>query len=100
MRNTLISLVEHVPPHQEICTLFTLLQCSDVHLHHTLLGAGSQLSLETAVSQIDALLYNLRNESPTLPTNIHISDDPHPSDSPDLALTQDDKPLSDSHIQY
>ena len=33
MRNTLISLIEHVPHHQEICTLFTLLQRSDVHLH-------------------------------------------------------------------
>ena len=33
MRNALISLVEHVPHHQEIRTLFTLLQRSDVHLH-------------------------------------------------------------------
>ena len=39
-------------------------------------------------------------ESPTLPTNLHISDDPRPSDSPDLALTQDNKPLPDSHICY
>ena len=33
MRNALISLVEYVPPHWEICMLFTLLQHSDVHLH-------------------------------------------------------------------
>ena len=33
MRNALISLIEHVPHHQEIRTLFTLLQRSDVHLH-------------------------------------------------------------------
>ena len=33
MRNALISLIEHVPHHQEIHTLFTLLQQSDVHLH-------------------------------------------------------------------
>ena len=39
-------------------------------------------------------------ESPTLPTNLHISDNPRPSDSPDLALTQDDEPLPDSHIHY
>ena len=26
MRNALISLIDHVPPNQEICTLFTLLQ--------------------------------------------------------------------------
>ena len=39
-------------------------------------------------------------ESPTLPTTLHISDHPHPSKSPDLALTQDDEPLLDSHICY
>ena len=100
MRNALISLVEHVPHHQEIHTLFTLLQRSDVHLHQALLGAGTQLSLGTAVSQIDILLYDLRTESPTLPTNLHISDDPCPLDSPDLALTQDDEPLLDSHIHW
>ena len=100
MRNALISLVEHVPHHQEIHTLFTLLQCSDVHLHRALLGASTQLSLGTAVSQIDALLYDLRTESPTLLTNLHISDNPHPLDSPDLALTQDVEPLPDSHIRY
>ena len=100
MRNALISLIEHVPHHQEIRTLFTLLQRSDVHLHQALLGAGTQLSLGTAVSQIDTLLYDLRTESPMLSTNLHISDDPHPSDSPDLALTQDDEPLPDSHICY
>ena len=33
MRNALISLIEYVPPNQEIHTLFTLLQCSDVCLH-------------------------------------------------------------------
>ena len=58
MRNTLISLVEHVPHHQEICTLFTLLQHSNVHLHCALLGAGTQLSLGTTVAQIDTLLYS------------------------------------------
>ena len=100
MRNALISLVEHVPHHQEIRTLFTLLQRSDVHLHRALLGAGTQLSLGTAVAQIDTLLYDLRTESPTLPTTLHISDDPRPSDSPDLALTQDDEPLPDYHIRY
>ena len=47
MRNALISLIEHVPHHQEIHTLFVLLQHSDVHLHHALLGAGTQLSLGT-----------------------------------------------------
>ena len=98
MRNALISLVEHIPHHQEIHTLFTLLQHSNVHLHCTLLGAGTQLSLGTAVSQIDTLLYDLRMESPTLPSTLHVSDDPCPSDSPDLALTQDDEPLPDSHI--
>ena len=76
MRNALISLVEHIPHHQEIHTLFTLLQHSDVHLHRALLRAGTQLSLGTAVAQIDALLYNLRTESPMLPTNLHISDNP------------------------
>ena len=50
MRNALISLVEHVPHHQEIHTLFTLLQRSDVHLHRALLGASTQLSLGTAVA--------------------------------------------------
>ena len=100
MRNTLISLVEHVPHHQEIHTLFTLLQCSDVHLHCTLLGVDTQLSLGTAVSQIDTLLYDLRMESPIFPSTLHISDNPCPSDSPDLALTQDDEPLPDSHIWY
>ena len=35
-----------------------------------------------------------------LPTNLHISDHPHPSGSPDLALTQDNEPLPDSHIRY
>ena len=100
MRNALISLVEHVPHHQEIRTLFTLLQRSDVHLHRALLGAGTQLSLGTAVAQIDALLYDLRTESPMLPTNLHISDNPRPSDSPDFALTQDDEPLPDSHKHY
>ena len=100
MRNVLISLVEHVPHHQEIQTLFTLLQQSDVHLHRALLRAGTQLSLGTAVSQIDALLYDLRTESPTLPTTLHISDNLRPSDSPDLALTQDDEPLPDYHICY
>ena len=35
-----------------------------------------------------------------LPTTLHISDHPRPSDSPDLALTQDDEPLPDSHIRY
>ena len=88
MRNALISLIEHIPHHQEIQTLFTLLR------------ARTQLSLGTAVSQIDALLYDLRTESPMLPTNLHISEDPRPSDSPDLALTQDDEPLPDSHICY
>ena len=39
-------------------------------------------------------------EIPTLLTNLHISNNPHPSDSPDLALTQDDEPLPDSHIRY
>ena len=100
MRNALISLVEHVPHHQEICTLFVLLQRSDVHLHCALLRAGTQLSLGTAIAQIDALLYNLGTENPTLPTNVHISDDPRPLDSPDLALTQDNEPLLDSHIHY
>ena len=100
MRNTLISLVEHVPHHQEIRTFFTLLQCSDVHLHCALLGAGTQLSLGATVAQIDTLLYNLRTESPTLPTTLHILDHPHPSKSPDLALTQDNEPLPDSHIHY
>ena len=100
MRNALISLVDHIPHHQEICTLFVCLQQSDVHLHHALLRAGTQLSLGTAVSQIDALLYDLRTENPTLPANVHISDDPRPSDSPDLAVTQDDEPLPDSHIRY
>ena len=100
MRNALISLMEHVPQHQEICTLFTLLQQSNVHLHHALLRVGTQLSLATAVSQIDALLYNLRRDSPMFPTSLHVSDDPCPSNSPDLALTQDNEPLSDSHIQY
>ena len=100
MRNALISLVEHIPHHQEIRTLFTLLQRSDVHLHLALLGAGTQLSLGTAIAQIDALLYDLRTESPMLPTSLHISDNPRPSDSPDLALTQDDEPLPDSHIRY
>ena len=33
MRNALISLVKYIPPHQEIQTLFTLLQHSDVCLH-------------------------------------------------------------------
>ena len=93
MRNTLISLVNHIPPNQKICTLFTLLQCSDVRLHHALLSTGTQLSLGTAVAQIDALLYDLGNESPTLPANLHISDDPQPSDTLDLALTQDNEPL-------
>ena len=79
MRNALISLVEHVPPHQEIRTLFTLLQCSNVQLHHAILRAGTQLSLGAAVSQIDALLYDLRTENPTLPPTLHISDNPHPS---------------------
>ena len=87
MRNTLISLVKHVPPHQEICTLFTLLQHSDIHLHHALLRAGTQLSLGTTVSQINTLLYNLGNKSPTLPANLHVSNEPHPSNSTDLALT-------------
>ena len=100
MRNALISLIEHIPHHQEICTLLILLQHSDIHLHRALLGAGTQLSLGTAVAQIDALLYNLRTENPMLPTNVHISDDPRPSDSPDLAVTQDDEPLLDSHICY
>ena len=100
MRNALISLVKHVPPHQEIHTLFTLLQCSDIHLHHALLGAGTQLSLGTAVSQINALLYDLGNENPTLPANLHISDEPCPSGSPDLAITQNDEPLLDSYIHY
>ena len=100
MRNALISLVEHVPPHQEIHMLFTLLQCSDVHLHHTLLGASIQLSLGTAVSQIDTLLYDLHMENPTLPTSIQISDDPHPSESPDLTLTQDNDSLPNSHVHY
>ena len=59
MRNALISLVEHVPHHQEIRTLFTLLQHSNIHLHCALLGAGTQLSLGTAVAQIDTLLYDL-----------------------------------------
>ena len=59
MRSALISLIEYVPPNQEIHTLFTLLQCSDVYLHRALLGAGTQLSLGTAVSQIDSLLYDL-----------------------------------------
>ena len=86
--------------HQEIYTLFTLLQHSDVRLHCALLGAGTQLSLGTAVAQINTLLYDLGNESPTLPANLHVSDDPHLSDSPDLALTQDDEPLLDSHIRY
>ena len=100
MRNALISLVEHVPHHQEIHTLFTLLQHSDIHLHHALLGAGTQLSLGTAVAQMDTLLYDLRMDNSTLPANLHISDDPCPSDSPDLAVTQDDEPLLDSHICY
>ena len=100
MRNTLISLVEHVPHHQEIHTLFTLLQHSDIHLHQALLGAGTWLSLGTAVSQIDSLLYDLQNESPMLPAYLHISDTPQSSDSPDLALTQDDEPLLDFHICY
>ena len=100
MRNTLISLIEHVPHHQEICTLFTLLQHSDVHLHCALLGAGTQLSLGIAVAQIDTLLYDLRTESSTLPANLHISDNPCPLDSPDLALIQDNEPLPDSHICY
>ena len=100
MRNTLISLVEDVPHNQEIQALFTLLQCSDIHVHWALLGASTQLSLGTTVSQINSLLYDLRNESPTLPANLHISDAPQPSDSPDLALTQDDEPLPDSHICY
>ena len=100
MQNALISLVEHVPPHQEIRTLFTLLQCSDVWLHQALLGAGTQLSLGTAVSQIDALLYDLHTKNPTLPPTLQISDDPHPSSSPDLTLTQDDNPLPDSHVHY
>ena len=98
MRNALISLIEHVPQHQEIHTLFTLLQQSDIHLHHALLRAGTQLSLGTAVSQIDALLYDHKMESPTFPANLHVSDDPHPSDSLDLAVTQDDELLPDSHI--
>ena len=76
MRNTLISLIEHIPHHQEIHTLFILLQHSVVYLHHALLGAGTQLSLGTAVAQIDALLYDLRMENPTLPANVHISTDP------------------------
>ena len=71
MRNDLISLVEHVPHHQEIHTLFTLLQCSDVHLHHALLRVGTQLSLGTTVSQVDTLLYDLRMENPTLPHTLH-----------------------------
>ena len=100
MRNTLITLVDHVPPNQEIHTLFTLLQCSNVCLHHALLGAGTQLSLGTAVAQINPLLYDLGNESPTLPANLHVSNDPCPSNSQDLALTQDDKPLLDSHVCY
>ena len=99
MRNALISLVEYIPQNPQIRTLFTLLQRSDVWLHQALLGAGTQLSLGTAVSQIDALLYDLHTESPTLPTNIQISDD-HPSLSPDLTLTQDDEPLPDSHVHY
>ena len=100
MRNALISLVEHIPNHQEIHTLFTLLQHSNIHLHRALLRAGTQLSLGTAVTQIDALLYDLRTESPTLPTNLHISDTLQPSESPDLALTQDNEPLPESHIHY
>ena len=100
IRNALISVVDHIPLHQEIHTLFTLLQCSDVRLHRALLGAGTQLSLGTAVSHIDALLYNLHTESPTLPTTLQLSDDPHPSTSLDLVLTQDDEPLLDSHVHY
>ena len=76
MRNALISLIKHIPHHQEIRTLLVLLQCSDVHLHRALLGASTQLSLGTAVAQIDTLLDDLRTENSTLPTNIHISDDP------------------------
>ena len=37
---------------------------------------GEACATGTAVAQIDALLYDLRTESPMLPTNIHISDDP------------------------
>ena len=98
MRNALISLVEHVPQHQEIHILFTLLQQSDIRLHHALLRAGTQLSLGTAVSQIDALLYDHKMESPTFPANLYVSDDPHPSDFLDLAVTQDNELLPDSHI--
>ena len=75
MRNVLISLIEHVPHHQGICTLFVLLQHSDIHLHCALHGAGTQLSLGTAIAQIDTLLYNLRTENPMLPPSVHISDD-------------------------
>ena len=34
------------------------------------------------------------------PANLHISDAPHPSDSPNLTLTQDNAPLPDSHVRY
>ena len=46
-----------------------------LYRNNALLGAGIQLSLGTTVAQIDTLLYDLRMENPTLPANVHISDD-------------------------
>ena len=87
MRNTIIILSNHIPENQEIHTLLTLLQHSDIYLYLFLLEACAHLSMGAAVSQIYKLLYSLGNESPTLPANLHISNSLLSSTSPDLATT-------------